>query len=411
MKNKLWLTAVFSALLCTAVRAQNTPAANTTTPAQQYFADAQKLSREGKYEDALAAFGKGIKLDPYNEAAVREQNRVFMELNRPDDALKMWDKWIELKPDDPQRWLFKMIAAGETGRGEEALKAAEKLTQLQPDKTDGWKGKAQCLEGMNRNEEALQAVDRAITLDPMDDDSWRIRLAAESNLKEYDSSISFCSKIFAQHPQCIVAVYDRAGLYAMKGDITKAFADLKSALKIRSDDDTKVFARNDERFKSLRSDPDFQKLFSVNWHRSSPNITLKVVKVDSQETAGEDGKGANAVDGNPETIWHTQWQGANPPPPHEMVIELIPPCKITGFTYLPRQDAMENGSIKDYEFFVGNDGKDFGQPVKKGTFERGKEMKTVTFDAQSCRFIKLKALSEINNQSWTSAAEIDVITN
>ena len=100
---------------------------------------------------------------------------------------------------------------------------------------------------------------------------------------------------------------------------------------------------------------------------------------------------------------------ASPVHPHEIVIELTPPCKIKGFTYLPRQDEEVNGTIKDYEFFVSNDGKEFGQPLKKGAFERGKEIKTVTFDAKTCQFIKLKALSEINDQPWTSAAEIGII--
>jgi len=138
-------------------------------------------------------------------------------------------------------------------------------------------------------------------------------------------------------------------------------------------------------------------------------ITLKVIKVDSEETSGEDGKGANAVDGNLESIWHTQWQDASPSHPHEIIIELSRACKIKGFTYLPRQDDSENGTIKVYEFYVSNDGKDFGHPVKKGTFERGKEQKTVTFEPKQCRFIKLKALSEINDQPWTSAAEIGIV--
>jgi hypothetical protein len=137
--------------------------------------------------------------------------------------------------------------------------------------------------------------------------------------------------------------------------------------------------------------------------------TLKVVKVDSEETSAVDGKGANAVDGDPNTIWVTQWQEASPPPPHEIIIELRPPCAIKGFTYLPRQDASDKGTIKDYEFYVSNDGKDFGKPVKTGAFEDGKERKTVTFAPRSCRFIKLKALSEINDQPWTSAAEIGVL--
>jgi hypothetical protein len=144
-------------------------------------------------------------------------------------------------------------------------------------------------------------------------------------------------------------------------------------------------------------------------------ITLKVIKVDSEEAAGEDGKAANAVDGNTNTFWHTQWQDANPEHPHEIIIELIPPSTIKGFTYLPRQDktedgtVMENGTIKDYEFYVSDDGKEFGQPVKKGSFPYGKETRTTTFEPKKCRFIKLKALSEINGEVWTSAAEIGVV--
>ena len=60
-------------------------------------------------------------------------------------------------------------------------------------------------------------------------------------------------------------------------------------------------------------------------------VALKVVKADSEETSGEDGKAANAVDGDPNTFWHTQWQDASPPCPHEIIIELTPPSTIKGF--------------------------------------------------------------------------------
>jgi hypothetical protein len=138
-------------------------------------------------------------------------------------------------------------------------------------------------------------------------------------------------------------------------------------------------------------------------------VTLKVIKVDSEETSGEDGRGANAVDGLPDTFWHTQWQDANPECPHEIIIELSRDAKIKGFTYLPRQDDSDHGTIKDYEFYLSKDGKDFGQPVKKGSFENSKEKKTATFEPAQCRFVKLKALSEANGEAWTSAAEIGII--
>ena len=138
-------------------------------------------------------------------------------------------------------------------------------------------------------------------------------------------------------------------------------------------------------------------------------LKLRVVSVDSEETGAQDNSGANAVDGNPNTYWHTQWQGGNPGLPHEIIIELIPPSIIKGFRYLPRQDESDHGTIKDYEFYVSDDGTNFGQPVNKGTFEPGKAEKITTFAPVKCRFLKLRAISEVTGQPWTSAAEIGVI--
>lgn len=142
---------------------------------------------------------------------------------------------------------------------------------------------------------------------------------------------------------------------------------------------------------------------------SAATLKLKVVKADSEETAGEDGKAANAVDGDPATIWHTQWQDSAPECPHEITLQLDHPATIKGFTYLPRQDDSENGMIKGYEFYISNDGQDFGQPVAKGEFENNKDKKNVTFAPVKCQFVKLKALSEVNDGAWTSAAEIGVV--
>jgi pimeloyl-ACP methyl ester carboxylesterase len=145
--------------------------------------------------------------------------------------------------------------------------------------------------------------------------------------------------------------------------------------------------------------------------RAVEKLTLKVVKVDSEETAGEDGKGVNAVDGNPNTIWHTQWRGVSPAHPHEIILQLDPPCKIKGLTYLPRQElGDDDGTIESYEIYVSVDGKDFGQPVKKGEFfPYGKDKRTVLFEPKHCGFVRLIALSEVNGRAWTSAAEIGVI--
>jgi len=144
---------------------------------------------------------------------------------------------------------------------------------------------------------------------------------------------------------------------------------------------------------------------------AAAKVKLKFVRVDSEETDSQGGYGENAVDDNPNTYWHTQWRGNSPGLPHESIIELLPPSVIKGFTYLPRQDESDHGTIKDYEFYVSDDGKNFGHPAKKGAFEPGKGEKIETFEPIKCRFIKLRAITEINGLPWTSAAEIRVIQN
>jgi hypothetical protein len=138
-------------------------------------------------------------------------------------------------------------------------------------------------------------------------------------------------------------------------------------------------------------------------------VKLKLVKVDSEEHLAQSGYGENAVDGDPDTFWETQWQGHSPGLPHEIIIELLPASVIKGFTYLPRQDESDHGTIRDYEFYVSDDGTHFGKPVKTGAFKPTKEKKTETFQPVKCRFIKLKAISEINGLPWTSVAEIGVV--
>ncbi|WP_412538868.1 discoidin domain-containing protein [Longispora sp. K20-0274] len=136
-----------------------------------------------------------------------------------------------------------------------------------------------------------------------------------------------------------------------------------------------------------------------------PGLTVR--SADSQETSAENGAAANAVDGNPSTIWHTQWSGANPPPPHEIQLDLHATYQVTSVYYLPRQTGT-NGRIARYEVYVSADGVTWGTPVATGTWTNTSSEEAATFAARAGRYVKLRALSEVNGNPWTSAAEIAV---
>lgn len=89
------------------------------------------------------------------------------------------------------------------------------------------------------------------------------------------------------------------------------------------------------------------------------------VSADSQEVAGENGAVGNAIDGDAATIWHTQWQAANPVHPHWIVVDMGSAQRVTGLRYTPRSGGG-NGTVARYRVYLSQDGVNWGQPVAEG---------------------------------------------
>ncbi len=140
-----------------------------------------------------------------------------------------------------------------------------------------------------------------------------------------------------------------------------------------------------------------------------PQTNWKLRYVDSQELIGENGAAINAFDGNPATIWHTEWKLKKASLPHQIQIDLGAIYNIDGFRYLPRQDGGVNGTIAQYSLYVSADGINWGTPVKQGTFGSDLTQKEVLFPAVSGRFVRLVATREINSKIFTSAAELNLL--
>jgi alpha-L-fucosidase len=140
-------------------------------------------------------------------------------------------------------------------------------------------------------------------------------------------------------------------------------------------------------------------------------IGWKVIGVDSQETAGADNSASNAIDNNSSTFWHTRWND-DLALPHCIVVDMGTSHRITGFTYLPRQDGNPNGTVEHYLFETSADGLNWTTNVFAGAFaniRNNPSLQQVTFAPVNARFFRFTALKEINSNGWTSAAEISVV--
>ena len=142
-----------------------------------------------------------------------------------------------------------------------------------------------------------------------------------------------------------------------------------------------------------------------------PPTGWKIAAVDSQETDGENNAATNAIDGNTSTFWHTRWND-DLTLPHFISVNMGRSHWIAGFTYLPRQDGNPNGTVENYRFETSMDGNNWTTNVVSGTFanvRNNPSLQEVTFAPVNARYFRFTALQEINQNGWTSAAEISVL--
>ena len=128
--------------------------------------------------------------------------------------------------------------------------------------------------------------------------------------------------------------------------------------------------------------------------------------VDSQEPGAA---GSAAIDGNPNTIWHSRWSASPTSYPHFFEVDMGSRYSVHKFIYLPRPSG-ENGRIKKFELYIGDDYEDYGPAVATGEWENSAAPQTVTLkNTKSGRYWKLVALSEVNGNVWASAAEFTIV--
>ena len=124
---------------------------------------------------------------------------------------------------------------------------------------------------------------------------------------------------------------------------------------------------------------------------------------------------ANVLDDNLATMWHTDWYGSSTDG-HWIQFELTDWYAVDGLRYKPRTDLNRqgepqlNGTITEYKILVSDNGVDF-EEIKTGSWDANQNWKTVEFEAQTVKYIRLVSVTACtdNNSVFASAAEIRLV--
>jgi beta-galactosidase len=93
-------------------------------------------------------------------------------------------------------------------------------------------------------------------------------------------------------------------------------------------------------------------LDSQNKPISHQNWTIAYAS--SEELIKSNSGAENAIDGQTFNIWQSSISSPMPDYPHTLIIDLGKEETITGFRYVPKSGANNQGKIKDYQIFIGN---------------------------------------------------------
>ena len=133
--------------------------------AEHYYRQGQKLYGNGEYEAALISFEEASNIIT-RSMYYHHKGKALLKLERAEEAIKAFDRAIELKPDDAEAYNEKGYALASLEKHNEAISCYNKAVALKPDDAKAYYNKGRSLCELCRYTEAVICFGKASTINP-----------------------------------------------------------------------------------------------------------------------------------------------------------------------------------------------------------------------------------------------------
>ncbi|HEY3677530.1 MAG TPA: tetratricopeptide repeat protein, partial [Bradyrhizobium sp.] len=182
------------------------------------------LQQQGRYEDALKAFDKAVQLRPGVGELWKNLGNVLLDLKRPDDALLSFQHALKLTP---RLWYAAHqcgILLYNAGRFEEAVPVFDHCVEQQPGHVPSLQLRALSLKGLKRYEEALAQNHQAYAVDPDNADTCNNIGDVLHLLDRHDEALRWFDRAIAAQPGYILPINNKAFLLGQMHRFEEAIA-------------------------------------------------------------------------------------------------------------------------------------------------------------------------------------------
>lgn len=201
----------------------------------------------GYIKDADSIKEMAFKLQ--NAELCYNQGWILSQQSECDEAIKFFDKAIELKQDYADAWNNKGAALNKLNRPEEAIRAIERAIEINPQNTQAWNNKGNALHKLGNYHEAIMAYDKAIEIDPQNAMAWFNKGTILFEQGENDKAVNAFDQAIKINPRYSKAFINRGNAFHKLHKIDDAIDSFDRAIDI----DTQLFEAWNSKGLALRS--------------------------------------------------------------------------------------------------------------------------------------------------------------
>jgi len=181
-----------------------------------------EFSKQGKPTEAIKCFDKAIEINPYFELPWVNKAKTFFGFKEYDKALEYVSKTLELRPNWSEALKLKGMILINLKKNEEALGSLEKAAEINPEDWSIWDNKGRALCNLGNYKEAVYCFDRVIKIQPNNVELLNLRAFSLIRMGNFEDALRDVNKSLEINPENIEALSLRSLVFHTLGKYEEA---------------------------------------------------------------------------------------------------------------------------------------------------------------------------------------------
>jgi len=204
--------------------------------AAEWFERGFGLVISGNHTDAVKAFNKAIELNPQDAQAYNIRGITYGILGNYQQEIKDFDKAIELNPRDAQAYYNRGVSYSNLGNRLQAIKDYNRAIERNPQDAKTYYNRGISYHELGNYKQAIKDFDKAIELNPQYTIAYNNRGVSYNEIGNHQAAIKDFDKAIELNPKNTIAHNNRGATNIKRGNYQAAINDFDRIIELDPSD-------------------------------------------------------------------------------------------------------------------------------------------------------------------------------